>query len=184
MQVEYRLKLGSDEVVLRFDAQSEKEVFERLSFFSNIPKTGPNNEQDLKLSFKKTREGDTYYSVISESAGMEYKYGQKKADGLLFPKGWEKLYKREETEEGTTTPVVGAPTQVAPKAVVKAAVVATAAPEVVDEEPTPTPVVRRSTAAPAVGAVAAVAPRPAPAIGAQSQTQVNNILAKYGVGPK
>lgn len=93
MQVEYRLKLGQDEFVLKAEVNDEKEFFEKMSFYSNLPKVGPNGELDVKLMFRTTKEGYKYYSILSEKAGMEYKFGQvNEKNGGLYPKGWEPAY--------------------------------------------------------------------------------------------
>lgn len=101
MQVEYKLKLGQDEFTLRVDVKDEKEFFEKISFYSNLPKTGPNGETDVKLVHRTTKEGHNYYSLISEKADKEFKFGQAKEaqGGGLFPKGWTEMYRGENNEQ-------------------------------------------------------------------------------------
>lgn len=94
MQVEYKLKIGSDEFTLKAEVKDEKEFFEEMSFYSNLPRTAPGGATDLKLVFRTTTEGHKYYSIISEKEKLEYKFGQnkeKKGNGL-YPKGWETLF--------------------------------------------------------------------------------------------
>jgi hypothetical protein len=85
------MTVGTDEFNITIEAANEKEVFEKLSFFANMPKTGPNGETDLKLRFKQV-DDYTYYSLVSEQAGQEFRFGISKKDKSLFPKGWEPLY--------------------------------------------------------------------------------------------
>lgn len=94
MQVEYKLTIGQDEFRITGNVETEIEFFEKMSFYAGLPKTGPNGETDLKLTFRSTKEGYKYYSLVSEQAGQEFKFGQvKDAGGELFPKGWEALYR-------------------------------------------------------------------------------------------
>lgn len=105
MNIQYKMTLGGDEFVITLDATDPKQVFEQVAFFSNLPKVGPNGETDLKLSYKKNSDGSEYYSVVSEKAGQEFRYGQKKVDGSLFPKGWEPLYgTQQSSDEDTKAP--------------------------------------------------------------------------------
>lgn len=94
MQVEYKLKLGIDEFLLKCEAKDEIEFFEKMSFYSNLPRTAPNGATDLKLVHRTTKEGHNYYSLISEKEQQEYKFGQVKQTngGGLYPRGWEPLH--------------------------------------------------------------------------------------------
>ena len=107
MQVEYTIKLGQDEFKLIANVENEIEFFQRLSFYSSLPKTGPNGETDLKISHRTTKEGHNYYSLVSELAGQEFRFGllTAKNGGGLYPKGWAPIYRGDgQTEQvGTTT---------------------------------------------------------------------------------
>lgn len=94
LKVTYRLNLGQDQFELQADVQDEKEFFETMSFFSNLPKVAPGGANDLRLTFRTTSEGHKYYSLVSEIEQMEFKFGQTKENngGGLFPKGWEPKY--------------------------------------------------------------------------------------------
>lgn len=93
LQVEYKLKLGQDEFVLRADVKNEIEFFQTMSFYSNLPRVGPNGETDLKITHRTTKDGYNYYSIVSQQAGKEFKFGQiNDKDAGLFNKGWEDLY--------------------------------------------------------------------------------------------
>lgn len=104
MQVEYKLKLGQDEFTIKAEVKDEIEFFERMAFYSNLPRTGPNGEDDLKLSYQTTKEGYNYYSLVSQKAGKQFKFGQRtdKAGGGLFPKGWSSLYGSDDSSEAAT----------------------------------------------------------------------------------
>jgi hypothetical protein len=111
MQVEYKLKIGSDEFTLKAEVKDEKEFLEEMSFYSNLPRTAPNGATDLKLVFRTTSEGHKYYSIISEKEKMEFKFGQnkeKKGNGL-YPKGWEQLYGADEVPQQNPLAGLGAP---------------------------------------------------------------------------
>lgn len=124
-QIEYRIKIGQDEFTLKVEAANELEFFEKLSFYSNLPKTGPNGETDLKLSFKLTKENYKYYSLVSEQAGQEYRFGLvNDKNGGLFPKGWHPLYSAGQEAQGPVAgaqPVVSAPIVAAPVSAPKVA---------------------------------------------------------------
>lgn len=113
MQVEYKLKLGQDEFTLKADVKDEKDFFEQMSFYSNLPRTAPGGATDLKLVFRSTKKGHKYYSLISEIEQMEFKLGQnlEASGGGLFPKGWERAHSNENSNEGfpQTTPLIGQP---------------------------------------------------------------------------
>lgn len=100
MQVEYRLKLGQEEFILKVDVANAIEFFEKLSFYSSLPKVGPAGETDLKITHRTTPQGYNYYSIVSEQAGQEFKFGQPKEDPkVLFPKGWSPLFRGEEESQ-------------------------------------------------------------------------------------
>lgn len=101
MQVEYRLKLGQDEFVLKADVKDEKQFFEVMAFYSNLPKTAPGGATDLVLVFRTTKKGHKYYSLISEKEKMEFKFGQalEATGGGLFPKGWFPAYQVDADEQ-------------------------------------------------------------------------------------
>lgn len=116
MQVEYKLKLGQDEFVLKAEVKDEKDFFEQMSFYSNLPKTAPNGATDLKLVFRTTKKGHKYYSLISEKEKKEFKLGQnlEANGGGLFPKGWDELYIGNDDQEQSQNQNVSTGFQVAP----------------------------------------------------------------------
>lgn len=196
MKVEYRLKLGQDEFTLTAEVKDETEFFEKMSFYSNLPKVGPGGETDLKLVFRTTKEGHKYYSLVSEKANMEFKFGQAKQNngGGLFPKGWEPLFGGEQKQSSgavqtapaftvpspipqpqtnVAPPVQAAPAFQVPQAIPQPIAVPqpVAAPQPVVAAPVPTPV-----AAPVVTpAPVAAAPNPA------TQAVANDVLARFGI---
>lgn len=100
MKITSRIKLGQDEFELSMDVADEREFFQQMSFYSSLPRTAPNGADDLKVRFRTTKDGDTYYSLVSETEKMEFKLGQQKKDDRLFPKGWEPLYQGADSEDG------------------------------------------------------------------------------------
>jgi hypothetical protein len=59
---------------------------------------------DLRPRYAQTQAGHEYYSLICKSCRWEFKYGQRKSDGGLFPKGWEPPYQKErESDDSART---------------------------------------------------------------------------------
>lgn len=95
MEFEFELLVGSSKFMIRDQAESHAEFFEKASFFANLPLVGPNGETDLKLLHRTTSKGHNYYSIVSEKAKLEFKFGQSQQNpGSLFAKGWKPLYER------------------------------------------------------------------------------------------
>lgn len=104
MQVQYKLQVGENEFVLTEQVTSHREFFETMSFYSNLPKVGPNGETDLELMYRRAQGKYDYYSIVSKQAGKEFKFGIPKEDAeSLFPKGWEDLYSSEKSESTNVT---------------------------------------------------------------------------------
>lgn len=195
MQVEYRLKLGQEEFLLKVDVNNVLEFFEKLSFYSNIPKVGPNGETDLKISHRTTTQGYNYYSLVSEQAGMEYRFGQPKEDPkILFPKGWQPIFKGE--GEQTQAPAQNlaprqtpgvpaqAPTQnLAPQTPAVPAfnpgVAATPA-QLAPTMPSPSFPAQQAPIAPP----AQVNTPPTQGLSPAAQQKANNVLNRFGLAPK
>lgn len=172
MKVQFELVIGENKFTLIEDVESNTDFFKKLHFYSTLPKVGPNGETDLQLRFRIAQKQYEYYSIVSEKAGMEFKFGQpKEGKGVLFPKGWEPIYKAEDDADSeTTTPTsgLGAPvsaTQTAPKT--QASGLGT---------PTPAPAPATTLTPPP-----AAQPTPAPAVTPQVQNQAAAILAKFGI---
>lgn len=91
LNIEYRLKLGQDEFIIRGDYKNAKEFFNSMSFFSSLPKTAPGGATDLKLVVRETKKG-TYYSLVSEQEKMEFTLGQHKEGDTLYAKEWKPLF--------------------------------------------------------------------------------------------
>lgn len=104
IKAEYTMKLGSEEVKITIDAESHVDFVDKLSFFTTIPKKGPNGEEDLRLVHRVAQNKFHYYSLISDSAKMEYKFGQSLENkGALFCKGqWEPLFTGDGTDQQET----------------------------------------------------------------------------------
>lgn len=196
LNVEYRLKLGQDEFIIKGDYKNEKEFFNKMSFFSSLPKTAPGGATDLKLVVRETKKG-TYYSVISEQEKLEFQLGQHKEGDTLYAKGWVPLYQGNDADydgggQQAAAPVgapVAAPKAAAPRvaAPIVAPVAAPVAPQVpvpqTVQAPTPvaapTPIaVPQPVAAPVQAAPAAAAPA---AANPQVTAVANNVLARFGI---
>lgn len=186
LNVEYKLRIGQDEFLIKAEVENEKEFFETLSFYSSLPKTGPGGETDLRLSFRTTTQGHKYYSLVSEKAKMEFKLGQNlenRGNGL-FPKGWEPLYQKDNDGNDVATASaapIGAPVQQAARPAAapivqptpQAAPVQQAAPAQQAPAPQAAPV-QQAPAAPTQAAPAA------PANPAVNQV-ANSVLARFGI---
>lgn len=104
MEVKFKLNIGGMEYTVTETAENHAEFIEKVSFFSDLPKLGPNGEDDLKFTYRQTpKEGHKYYSLVSDKAGKEYKLGQsQKQPGELYGKGWEDVYVPQNAGESQT----------------------------------------------------------------------------------
>lgn len=177
-QATYEKTIGKQKFTFVLNAATHKEFFEQASFYSSLPEKGPNGEEDLQITFRTTKQGHTYYSIICPSAKKEYKFGQsQQKPGELFGKGWEDLYDPTTAQNGTSQEVntaggLGAPAQAqaVPTPAPQQGLGAPAAQAPVQQAaPTPTP-------APAQTAQPAAA---APAANPQVQAQANDVLSKF-----
>lgn len=186
LKVTYRLKLGQDEFELNLDVKDEKDFFEQLSFYSNLPKTAPGGSTDLKLVFRTTKKGHKYYSLVSEKEKMEFKFGQnlEANGGGLFPKSWEPAYQNETEDHAQgPAPIIGAQA-VAPTPVAAPQVQQTvAAPIIAAPTPIqmPTPVAAPAAIAPTP---AAVPQAPAPTVNPNVSAVASSVLARFNIAPK
>jgi hypothetical protein len=165
MKVQFELTIGENKFTLIEDVENNADFFKKMSFYSSLPKVGPNGETDLVLQHRVAQKQYDYYSIVSKKADQEYKFGQsKETKGALFAKGWEPLFRSEAGEEssedapshtGIQPPQASAPRAAAPSTGFKA----------------PTP------AAPPAQA----APTPAPTVSPQVQSQATNVLSKFGL---
>lgn len=128
MTFNFKITIGGTEFTIQEQCETHAQFFEKVSFFSQLPTKGPNGEDDLCLVHRTTKEGYNYYSIVSQQAKKEFKFGQvNNKPGELFPKGWEDLYEGNGQAQqvgngavqqgGLGTPVqqnVGAPVQQAP----------------------------------------------------------------------
>ena len=174
MQVEYRLKLGLDEFVLKTEVRDEKEFFEKMAFYASLPRVAPGGSDDLKIRFRTTTKGYKYYSLVSEKEKMEYKFGQENsADGGLFPKGWDKLFEGSENSEDTQE---SKPQQAAPA--FGSSQVSTKASQAAPQFGTVANMAPAAQAQPAATTQATPAPVATnPAVAAVA----NNVLSRFGV---
>lgn len=157
-QVEHKVTIGQDEFLVKVNADSQTDLIQKLSFFTNLPKVGPNGETDLRLNYRNVK-GYEFYSLVSDIAGKEFKLGQYKENaGALFPKGWSDVYVSEDQGAGQGQDVSAEAAQT-PRAA--------------------------SAARATVATTRASAPRPQTNIGPQASPAVkqaaNATLAKYGI---
>jgi hypothetical protein len=186
VKIKFDLIIGNNKFEITEEAEDQASFVEKMSFFTKIPKTGPNGENDLELVFRTTKQGHKYYSLVSKLADQEFMFGQsQQRPGELFEKGWQPLFKpdanavQQQPVQQAQAPVqqqvpvpqnfqqpVQAPVQAAPQpaAPVQAPAPAPAAPV---QQAVQQPVQPTSPAAPA-------APATNPA--------VNDILGQFGIG--
>lgn len=111
MKVQFELTIGENKFTLIEDVENHSDFFKKLHFYSTLPKTGPNGETDLVLTYRVAQKQYEYFSIVSQKAQMEFKFGQlKESKGGLFAKGWEPLYTgdgSEETDEPVQTATTG-----------------------------------------------------------------------------
>lgn len=180
MNVKTKIKIGADEFEISQDVADQTEFFKFSAFFSSIPKVGPKGETDLKLVHR-TPQGYNYFSLVSEIAQQEYKFGQSKENpGTLFGKGWEPLYQK--TEGNATQSPIGATTTPAPVATTNASPIGAQPTSV--QAPVTAAAVQAATpvqAAPTPVVVPQAAPAAAPA---QKSNTANDVLARFGIQTK
>lgn len=166
LQVEYRLKLGQDEFVIKAEVKDEKDFFETMSFYSNLPKVAPAGATDLKLVFRTTTQGHKYYSIVSEKEKMEFKFGQnlENKGGGLFQKGWEPLYQGNQNQESAPQqqPQYAPPAQQYTPPASQPPVQQHAPPQTAQPPPQQQPA--------------------APALNPQAVATANDVLARFGIG--
>lgn len=105
MKFTFDLRLGDRTIRIEDDATTEHELWRKLAFWDSLPTSGPNGETDLRFSYR-TPQGFEFFALECRSIGQEFKFGQKKDDKHLFPKGWEAMQHggaRDEYEEEPET---------------------------------------------------------------------------------
>ena len=103
MKFEFEMLIGVNLFRFSGEAATPIEFFQQVSPFLEIPRVGPNGEDDLILKHRITGDGKYhYYSVMSPSKQIELKMGvSQQRPGCLFPKGWEPVqYGRQHEDEG------------------------------------------------------------------------------------
>jgi hypothetical protein len=184
MQVQFKLNVGRNEFTLVENVESHADFFKKMAFYSTLPKVGPGGEDDLVIQHRVAQKVYDYFSIVSQKAKMEFKFGQSKtAPGSLFAKGWEPLYEGgDEAGEGAENTGGGIGfTGAAQNVGLGGPSIGIGGPQA---QQTPTP----ASAPQGIGALAAsAAPTPAAQPSAPAQTppavqkKANDILAKFGV---
>ena len=109
MQFELTKKIGKTTFVFKKVVQNHCEFMKLASFLQELPETGPNGEEDVRLVHRHVR-GNDFYSLICDSAGMEYKLGQYKTprEGELYCKGvWAPVFRNQESAVSSTPTPAG-----------------------------------------------------------------------------
>lgn len=180
MQIQFKLNLGGMEFTVIESADTHAEFIEKVSFFSDLPKVGPNGEDDLRFVHRQTKEGHNYYSLISDLANKEYKLGQsQKNPGALFGKGWEDKYVPVEdtTQVATATGFGQQPvTQQAPVTQQVQQPVVNQAAQVVQQQVVQQPVQQQVVQQPVVNQAV---PTTAPTVA--NQAVANDVLSQFGI---
>lgn len=178
MQVQFELTIGNNKFTLIETVDSHTDFFKKLNFYSTLPKVGPNGETDLvlrhRLATTKDRKKVDYYSIVSEKAKAEFKFGQSQTvNGGLFPKGWEPLFNAEGSDEdsqGNEEQAIAPGTSVGLGAPVAQA---------------PAQSAGLGVSQPAAKPAQAVKPAAAPVTNGAAPTQVQNqaksVLSKFGI---
>lgn len=120
MKFSVPIKFGSRVITIEDEAEDLRDMFRKMDMYDSLPDAGPSGEDDLKFCHRvvKNSKGQpcTYYSIVCESAGQEFKFGILADGSGLFPKGWEPIQRgayRERHEEAEGE--LDAPTGDAPK---------------------------------------------------------------------
>lgn len=101
MKFEFEILIGMNLFRFSGEAETPADFFQQVSPFMEIPRVGPDGQDDLVVKYRVTKTGNyKYFSVVSPSAGMEFEMGQlKEPKGHLFPKGWRKIQYGQHAEE-------------------------------------------------------------------------------------
>lgn len=92
MKIKVNLPMGANAIQIEGEVADFKGLIKNLSAFEGIPTACKNCKgKNLWPNFRQPQ-GNTYYSIKCSDCGWEFKYGQKKEGGTLFPKGWEAPY--------------------------------------------------------------------------------------------
>jgi len=113
MKFSVPIKFGNRVITIEDEAEDLRDMFRKMDAYDSLPSEGPSGEEDLEFCHRvvKNSKGQpcTYYSVVCESAGQEFKFGILADGSGLFPKGWEPLQRgayrdRHEEAEGEPEP--------------------------------------------------------------------------------
>lgn len=101
MKISVKLPMGANQILIEGEVSDFKDMIKKLSTFEGIPTECKHcKSKNLWPSYRQP-EGFTYYSIKCSDCGWEFKYGQKKEGGGLFPKGWEAPHKgKDELKQG------------------------------------------------------------------------------------
>lgn len=103
MKFKFEVRLGDRVIEIEDEAASAHDVWRKIAFWDSLPSAGPNGEADLRFSHR-TPQGYEFFALECRSAGQEFKFGQKKDDKQLFPKGWEPIQHGADDHEEDSQP--------------------------------------------------------------------------------
>lgn len=90
MKCRVQLPMGSNPIQIEGEVADLKGLIQALSAFEGMPAACPYCKgTNLWPSFR-TPKGFTYFSIRCQGCDAEYKFGQAKEGGRLFPKGWDR----------------------------------------------------------------------------------------------
>lgn len=86
MKVSYRT--GDGRITVEVEGKDNRDVFAQLALFQEIYETrrcGACDSENVRMIVREVQ-GNTYYELKCMECGARLAFGQKKADGSLFPK--------------------------------------------------------------------------------------------------
>ena len=107
MQVTYDVSASCR---LTVEVSDVKQAFQFIAYAGsvfNVGCCGNCESDDLKLAHRQPQ-GYDYYSVVCNECRHEFKFGQQKETGHLFPKGWEPPFESDGDDGGDDTVEHGA----------------------------------------------------------------------------
>ena len=92
MEFKLNVQIGDSTIEITDDVKNTAELFRRIAFFTELPKTCGNeecNSKNLGVSHR-TPQGYNYYELKCLDCGYRFMLGQSQENpGELFPKNWE-----------------------------------------------------------------------------------------------
>lgn len=109
--MEVKFQCGKFEVSL--DCTNEKDMFQKVADLQEVFGNryfGPDGEEDTDLVYSvRESDGNKFYELVSYKYKKRLQFGQRKADGALFPKKWVDLWQGNGVESGESDEEAPAP---------------------------------------------------------------------------